>query len=219
MSDPSMTPLEVAQRGLPELERASWQALAGELRPESCLVAAFTGTERVVGCSTLAASAAVGLSRQLALKVALVECDLTAPGAASLLGVEARPGLSEYLLGAVGAEALPRSPEGLGSLTVIPAGASRDLRPGEFAHERMETLLHSLKEDHDVVVLDLPPLVHEAPAVSLIRRASVCSLVVRARESTQADVRECQKLIETTGARLLGAFLNRWRPEFSKGIG
>lgn len=121
-----------------------------------------TGEEpaRHEGALGLAAAAAAAGRR-----VALLECDLSRPRLADSLGLAIAPGLREYLLGEAEAERIlkpvalagPGSAAAREALVCVVGG-----RPGEGAavllgSERFGHALRSLREAHELLVVDGPP--------------------------------------------------------------
>ena len=219
MSVEGLLPIEAASSGLASLERMLWQAVSTDVHAGGGQVVAFTAPESGAGTTSLTASAAAGLARHLRLRIAVVEAHMSRPFLASACGVDQRPGLSEVLLGAVPLESALRSPEALPNLTVLPAGAPRQAAPGEFAGEAFAQVMQTLRASHDAVLVDAPPTLEEPGTLALLRSAQAAVLVTRARASRKAGVEEATRLIEGAGTRLLGAVLNRWRPELARGIG
>ena len=122
----------------------------------------------------LAAAAASG-----GLSVALVEADLRRPSLAERYDLEPAPGLAEALQGEVSISAalqtiLPvqgsANPVGHPRpLHVIVAGQAAPNPWALMQSSVMARVLDVLRKDHDLVVVDTPPLPHVADAISLLR--------------------------------------------------
>ncbi len=219
MTSAPLLPVEEAAKGLPSLERVTWQAISSGLEAGSGSVVTFTAPEAGAGTTVIAASTGASLARHLQLRVALVEANLQRPFLATACGVDARPGLSEVLLGAVPLEEAVQVPGALPGLSVLTAGAPREVAPGEFAGQAFADVLAHLSRTHDAVLVDAPPALEEPGTLALLRASGSAVLVTRARVSERQGVEEARVLVESAGARLLGAVLNRWRPELARGIG
>lgn len=157
----------------------------------------------------LAAAAARGGRRAL-----LLEADLRSPRLAQRLGIEAMPGLADYLTGRAAprevlrAITLAGSQSGAGSLVCIPAGGAVG-NPGELlSGSGFGRLLDQLGRAYDTVVVATSPLL---PTVEggLAARASgaaiLCGVSGRSRRSeAEAAAAELRGATVLAGA-LLGA--------------
>ena len=117
--------------------------------------------------------ACAGLSA--GLSVALVEADMRRPTLAERYGLQPGPGVTEVVEGVPTWRPLSsRSPTCAGTAT----GASstcwwpvscRPIPGRSSSPTNMGWILDTLKRDHDLVVVDTPPLPHVADAISLMR--------------------------------------------------
>jgi len=141
------------------------------------------------GKSTIASNLA--LTQALAgRRTLLLECDLRRPSLAHRLGVNERPGLTEYLTGeAQPSDVLQVLPLAAGggevetaeSLVVITAGGPAP-RPAETLDtERFRALLDQLSKVYDSIVIDTAPILPVVDTLALLPH--VDSIVVCARTS------------------------------------
>ena len=131
--------------------------------------------------------------RESGLTVALVDADLRRPSVARSLGAESGSGLLDVLHGdaswrdrAVRVGPGGDSPNGHvdyeiagGLINVLGANRSVPNPPGLLGSLRMRSLLSELAEDHDIVIVDTPPLVGVSDALALIPSVDAVLLVAR----------------------------------------
>lgn len=181
--------------------------------------------DRQDGKTVVAASLAVSLAR-LGLRVCLVDADLREPAIAREFGLPARaPGLAELLAGRDPEAAVDRLSEVIqrfavpgvtasgangqqspppAQLSVITAGAARGDACELLGDDRLEDLLRQLEQDHDVVVLDCPPVLAASDGLPLLKRASGTILVVRQAHTRRRAVIRASQVIMEAGSSVLG---------------
>ena len=120
-----------------------------------------------VSWNLAAAAASAGLS------VALVEADLRRPSMADRYGLDHGPGLADILQGdcsiADAVQGLPDSPiNHPGALDVLVAGSPASNPWALIQSSVMARVLDVLRREHDLIVIDTPPLPHVSDAISLL---------------------------------------------------
>src|SRR5215207_6962762 len=153
------------------------------------------------------------------LAVALVEADMRRPSLAKRYGLEAEPGLAEALRGEISvAKALQQtlvSPEG-------PSANGRHVRPlhvlvggrppadpwALMQSSVMARVLEVLKRDHDLVVIDTPPIPHVADAISMLRRVDGVLVAASVNSTRGPEAGRLRHQLETLDARVLGVVAN-----------
>lgn len=160
---------EIPARSSPDLRTGTlrrrdleaYEGLLARLRGRRSVLITGEGTGRRQTAVGLAAAAAAAGTR-----AALLECDLEEPGLADALGLANAPGLSEYLSGAVGHEAIlkpvvlagPGSAAATEPLVCVVAGRPSTDGPRLFASEAFARALSGLRASYDLLVLDGPRL-------------------------------------------------------------
>jgi Mrp family chromosome partitioning ATPase len=76
----------------------------------------------------------------------------------------------------------------------------------------MQRLLGELSERADIVLIDAPPVLGAADAVTLVPFVDSVLFVADARRMTFTVVGAARKELDTVGARMLGAVLNNYDP-------
>ena len=174
---------------------------------DGCKVVGITSSERNEGKSTLAINLAYSLSVDKK-RVLLLEGDMRLPSIAKKLGIESKPGLSDYLTGkAVNDEGIQYS-EMVPSLAVICAGV---LPPNPFrllGSESMKELLQELKQYFDYIIVDLPPVNIVSDPLAIAKYLDGFVVVARNEYSTRKGVADVIKKLCAVNANILGFALN-----------
>ena len=185
--------------------RSSVQFLNSSSGVSSIIVTSSSPAE---GKSLTASNLAIALA-QNGSRCVLVSADLRRPTLEKLFGMEGpRPGLSEYLAAAaeLNAEKVP----GIDNLWLIRAGTPPS-NPGELLNsDRFEQMVKELeREDVEYVVIDTPPVLSTADAVSAARYVDGVIVVVDTERTETADLLQVRADLERSGSKLIGAVMNR----------
>ncbi len=162
------------------------------------------------GTTTLTAAIGVALSTHLRRPVAVVETDLRRPALARLLGIAPLPGLSEVLEGKARIDQALAEVDGCEFLKVLPAGAARAPKPGEFAADSLWGALQSVSQAAHFVLLDAPPLLEDSSVRPLLSNLDGAVLIVHSGATKKQDAQRCVKILHRAGVRVLGSVLNRY---------
>jgi capsular exopolysaccharide synthesis family protein len=182
--------------------RTNLQFLEVESGAKSFVITSSIPSE---GKTTTAANLAIALADSGA-QVVLIDADLRRPKLASYMGLEGAVGLTDVLISKVElADAL--QPWGRGKLAVLPAGTIPP-NPSELLGSRsMASLIRTLENEFDVVILDLPPLlpVTDAALVSKLTRGAL--LVVAAGRTHKGEFAGAVTALENVGATVAGVII------------
>ena len=192
--------------------RSSVQFLNSSSGVSSIIVTSSSPGE---GKSLTAANLSIALA-QNGSRVVLVSADLRRPSLERMLGMEAsRPGLSDYLAQAaeLNAEKVP----GIENLWLIRSGTPPE-NPGELLNsDRFEQMVKELeRENVEYIVIDTPPVLNTADAVSAARYVDGVIIVVDTERTDTAELLKVRADLERSGSKLLGAVMNRQRSERGK---
>lgn len=167
------------------------------------------------GKSTVSCNLATALA-QRAKRVLLVDADLRCSSIHTQLGT--RPGLSTMF-----ATAPTKSPgyqplADLPNLEVVPAGF-RPMGPAGsteiLASAWMQQLMATWRGEYDHIIVDTPPVVPFADALSLAARADGVILVTRSGVSRRKASLRAREVLSRAGANVLGFVLNAVKhPEY-----
>ena len=154
------------------------------------------------GRSYLAANLAVVFA-QLGERTLLVDADLRAPRQHRIFGVPEGGGLSAILSGGAGCEEVQPLPD-FGSLALLPAGAPPPNPQELVSRPALPKLLHELRAEFDILLLDTPPARQYADAHGVAFRAGQALMVARRDHTRLADAQRVIRELTDTGARIVG---------------
>ena len=158
------------------------------------------------GRSYVAANLAVAFS-QLGERTLLIDADLRNPRQHLIFNVSDRIGLSAVLSGRASRSAVAPVPE-FGSLSLLPAGA-RPPNPQELlAGLGLGVLLHELRTEFDVILLDTAPARAYADAQAVAFRAGNALVVARKNATRLADTKTVIRELGDMGAHIVGTVFN-----------
>lgn len=174
---------------------------------------ARTGEGKTTVSWNLAAAAASG-----GLSVALVEADLRRPSMAQRYDLETAPGLAEALQGEVSISAalqtilpIPGSVNPVGHprpLHVIVAGSPAPNPWALMQSSVMARVLEVLRKDHDLVVIDTPPLPHVSDAISLLRHVDGVLITASVNSTRGPEATRLRDQLQGLDANVLGVVAN-----------
>ena len=153
------------------------------------------------------------------LSVALVETDMRRPRLAERYGLDRGPGLAEVLreemqvVDALQAVPLSVSTSGNGrpghsGLHVLVAGEPPHDPWALIQSARMDRVLNVLKLNHDLVVLDTPPIPYVADALPLLRRVDGVVVTASVRSIGGPEAARLRDQLDSLDARILGVVAN-----------
>lgn len=191
------------------LLRTSVRYATGDARLRSLAV---TSSSEGEGKTTTAFNLAMA-TVETGLNVLVVEADVHRPALREQLGeldgVDGdRRGLTSYLAGAVSLPDIIR-PTRSPNVRIIAAGPRPPSLSGMLESSRGRELVDALHGYADLVILDCPPLDVGADAAVLAARVDGVILVADLKISTDHRLRLARRQLESMGARLLGAVINR----------
>lgn len=139
----------------------------------------------------------------------LIECDLRRPSIARVLNLDNRKGMSTVLAGRHTFEEVVQAVEGAANVAVVPAGPI-SVAPSELlASPAMQQFLKDVLEKYTYIIIDSPPMLAVTDASILASMADGVLLVVEASVTARKAVAHVRRLIDITGAKLLGVVMNK----------
>jgi capsular exopolysaccharide synthesis family protein len=182
--------------------------LSSAPRPPQALL--VTSAQPGEGKTCTALNMALGLA-QRGVRVVVVDADMRRPGISRALALsEDGAGLSSLLSGAHSLDEVLHQFEPLPNLWVLPAGP-RPPNPADLlSSPTMEKLLQELRGRFEHVVLDSAPLLLVADPTILSGMVDGVVLVVESGATARRGLRRAQKILESSGGRILGTVLNKW---------
>jgi succinoglycan biosynthesis transport protein ExoP len=195
--------------------------------PKVILVTSSTVKE---GKSTVAANLAVVLAQQGG-RILLIDADMRKPMQHHTFGLKRDPGLSECLLGQykwqeatkrfsdvmlgdMGIDQALLTP-GLDQLEILTCGLVNANPPDLLAAPMMDTILKEVREEFDMVIIDMSPLLHTTDATILASKVDSVLLVYHIGSVVRGALKRVKTNIEGVGGNVLGIVLNGVRGELS----
>jgi capsular exopolysaccharide synthesis family protein len=125
-------------------------------------------------------------------KTLLIDADLHKPNLHQILNVKEKPGLAEYLLKIDKPSILKTKVPGL---DFLPAGESNENPSDLIAISDISSLMDSLKEQYDIIIVDTAPLGLVADYLVLNKFIDYTFLVVRQDVSEKNDLKRLDNLL------------------------
>ncbi|MBE9031936.1 polysaccharide biosynthesis tyrosine autokinase [filamentous cyanobacterium LEGE 11480] len=157
------------------------------------------------GKSTVAANLAATMA-QLGRRVLLIDADLHHPTQHRIWAVDNQAGLSDLIVGQVSLRQAVQP--AMQNLDVLPAGVMPPNPLAILDSHRMAKLVKGLETVYDMVIIDSPPLVVEAEALTLGRLAQGTMLVARPGVLPAAAAKAAKELLTHSGQSVFGMVIN-----------
>jgi capsular exopolysaccharide synthesis family protein len=151
----------------------------------------------------------LALAMDLAHTVLLVDADMRRPDVHRAFGLEACPGLTEYLVDEVPLDRLLIHP-GVGRFVFLPGGRAITTSAETLASPRMASLIKDLKGRYAsrLIVFDLPPLLTRADVLGFAIHLDAVLLVTEEGKTASTDVQRAISLLKDS-VPLIGGVLNK----------
>ncbi|MDX8392391.1 MAG: AAA family ATPase [Mariprofundaceae bacterium] len=182
------------------------------------------------GKSTVSSNLATIVAQQGA-RVLLIDADLRKPMQHRTFGLQREPGLSSYLmgqkawqdcvqgisdmmLGDFGVDEVLKTP-GLDQLDLLTCGRRTSNPADLLTSPAMGQLIEEVRQEYDMVVIDMPPLLHTADASMVASKVDGIVLVYHIGAVARAVLKRVKSNIEAVGGRVMGTVINGVRGEVS----
>lgn len=168
-------------------------------------------------------------------RILLVDADLRRPIINRRLGLPREPGLTDVLVGTIpwrtavrtvtdlmlgplGVDHIMNNPA-LDNFNVLTSGAIPP-NPGEFlSSPNLLDLLAEFREEYDLVLVDAPPILPIADAITMSSRMDTVILVYQVGKIGRSALKRAKFLLDHAGAKMLGIVLTNVRAEFTPEYG
>ncbi len=173
---------------------------------DKCPIIGVTSSMRGEGKSTTAVNLSYVLAEK-GSKVLLIDGDLRIPSIAKKMDIKSSPGLTDLLMGR-GAQMPDFQSELLKNWYILPAG---DIPPNPselLGSHRMESILNSLKEGFDYIIIDLPPVNIVSDALSIASLISGMIVVIREDYTEKKELERCFRQLKLSNVNVLGCVMN-----------
>jgi capsular exopolysaccharide synthesis family protein len=141
-------------------------------------------------------------------KVILVDCDVRQPSVGKALKAEPGAGLVDILRGEVNWRQAINKDAG-SSMDYILIGTHTANSAQLLMSEAMVSLVHSLRAEYDLVVLDAPPILALSDARIIASVADGVVYCVRWRDTSRSAVSSGVRILRSIGAHIVGAVLTQ----------
>jgi polysaccharide biosynthesis transport protein len=158
------------------------------------------------GKTTTTVNTAVSLA-QLGASVLIIDCDLRKPSTHKVFGVDHSRGVSTYLSRNVSLEDLIQKLP-VPNLSLLACGPIPPNPAELISSEKMKSMLKTLAERYDHILIDSPPLMHVTDPVILSTMVEGVIIVVQSGRSTRDVVRRARQELTAVGAKIFGVVLN-----------
>ena len=175
---------------------------------EKCAVYGITSAYVSAGKSLIVANMAVSFA-QMNKRVLLVDADLRCPVQHKVFNLDNKVnGLSDVLAGLCSYEDLYRRNGGIENLNIITSGKIPPNPAELLASPLMNQFVEKIKEDYDVVFIDLPPICEVSDAGIISDLITGYTFVVRAGYSDRRMIEMAVEIMEGFDASFVGFILN-----------
>jgi len=159
------------------------------------------------GKTTIASNLAQSLS-QLEQDVILVDADLRQPAVHSSLRMTKGPGLSDVIKKKEDLQNVVRSWRKNSNLKVVTSGHKVPHITEVVGSKRVSALLSILKGEHELVIIDAPPLII-ADAYNLASTVDGVIIVMEPGQTTHDQAKAIKEQLDRVGAKVLGFVFNK----------
>ncbi|MGQ0700526.1 MAG: polysaccharide biosynthesis tyrosine autokinase [Panacagrimonas sp.] len=199
----AMDPSDVAIEALRSL-RISLQFALLESRSN---VLMLTGPTPGIGKSFVAMNLGVVLAAS-GKKVVVIDGDLRRGALNKYCGVTREPGVTDFILGSADAlQVLRKTP--ITHLSFVARGTAAP-NPGELLmHPRFSELINTLSLNHDLVIVDAPPVLPVADACVIGALAGCTLIVLKDHEHTMPAIEDTVRRLQQAGVNPKGVIFNQ----------
>ncbi|WP_370290665.1 polysaccharide biosynthesis tyrosine autokinase [Nocardioides sp.] len=174
-------------------------------------VVAVTSSVPAEGKTSVAVNLAVALGSE-GSRVLYVDVDLRRPRGALAFEVSDQPGLTEVL---VEPDLLGATLHRVDGIDVLASGGLVPNPSELLATERMQMLIQRARQDYDFIILDCPPVLPVADALTLIQSSDGALFVLGLDRVAREAAVQALTMIDDVGGRVLGVVLNRVRSKLA----
>lgn len=175
---------------------------------ESCAVYGITSAYVSAGKSLIISNVAISFA-QMNKKVLLVDGDLRCPVIHKIFGLDNKvQGMSDLLAGMCRYDEIYHRNGGYENLNIITSGKIPPNPAELLASDNMKKFIATVKDEYDIVLIDLPPICEVSDAGILYDQVTGYVFVVRAGYSDRRMIDLAVETMEGCGANISGFILN-----------
>jgi len=148
-------------------------------------------------------------------RVLVIDADLRKGRLHQLLGIQARPGLSDLITSDTDFNEVIHKTD-INNIFVLTAGAISS-KPSELLmQEKFENVLGTIAENFDHVIIDSPPVLAVTDAAIIGCYAAATLLIVRDAQSPLREIEQSVKRLKQAGVNLRGVVYNGMKTSSSR---
>ena len=189
-----------------EAFRLGRTVLLSDVRSGRLKTLGFTSPMQGDGKSTVTSNFAVSFA-QIGLKVLVIDADLRRPSVHRYFSVAKSVGLSDLLEGKAQVEDVIMETEAEG-VSVITAGKISNMAAELLQSDVLDSILEEVKQNFDIVLVDLPPVLAVSDPVVVMPRLDGGVLVIRVSRVRRDEVINTMRRIQASGGNFVGCVLN-----------
>lgn len=174
------------------------------LPQKKCKKILITSSEMHEYKSTTAINLSIVLA-EYGFRVLLMDCDLRLPSIADKLRLTGKEGLSDLLVGLTEKQKIIRHYRE--NLDILPSGTIPPNPSELLGSDAMEGLLEELESSYDYIIIDAAPAGSVTDAVIISKWVTGFVFVVRSGVARKDNIDRCLKMMQVTGAKMLGFVL------------
>jgi len=149
---------------------------------------------------------------QCGMSVLLVDGDLRKPSVASTLGLDGQRGLTTVLSGRHSLEEAIQRFDFLTNVSILGSGPVASSPAELLSSQKLATLMRTVADQFTYVIVDSPPILAVTDASILATLVDGVVLVVVGGATPRRAVTCARRMLEMTGAQVLGVVLNKIDP-------
>lgn len=154
----------------------------------------------------------VGLAKSLSVlgrKVLLIDGDMRSPSIHHMLDRRSAPGLSNLLSGATALAGAIQDTQ-LPNLSMIAAGPQPPSAAELLSGDRLETVLSTLLETFDHIIIDAPPVMGFADAPLIANQVEGVCFVIEAHGTNKSSARTAISRLRSADTTIFGAIVTKF---------
>ena len=178
-------------------------------------VLAVTSPLKDAGKSFTAVNLAVSIALEENHSALLIDFDFKNPSIQRYFGITQKKGLSDYFYNNIPLSEILVRPDIKSQvflpsdLVLLPAGKDISRSAELLSSSKLISLIGELKDRYSnrIIIVDLPPLLDTADAMTVLNSADSCLLVVAVGESTVDNINQSMRLIDEK--KFIGSIFNK----------
>lgn len=159
------------------------------------------------GKTTIASNLALSLSHE-EQDVVLVDADFRRPAIHTSLNIRKSPGLSDVVRNKSSLQSVIKNLNGNRNIKVITAGRSSSNITHMFGSKRVSAILSELKGNHELVIIDSPPLII-SDSYNLASTVDGVIIVLEPGVTSEDQARAIKDQLSRANAKIVGIVFNR----------